>query len=525
MPNKKTTKEVKSKKAPKLSVITVNWNGLEYLKKCIDSLVEHSPADTEIIVVDNASTDGSVEYLKEAQSANVRPVFLQENTGWVGGINEGLKWVKGEYVCFINNDIEVTGDWFDNMAKHFDDPDGKNIGMVGCTTNFTMGLQKAELNERFDGNHHIVKYLIGWLMLTKREVLEKVAKNDEKFAEKYNWKTKPACVNKMAGLNPIFGIGSSDDLDISMRMRESGYDLVIAREVFVHHHGSKSFEKLFGKDIGKKGTKAHKDYADDVNKKLGYLKELWGEEKVNELLKIELPGPKFAGTIGIPHGEFIPHKFHTDLLSLQDIHDIKIAHVYGSLVQKARNDLAKEMDGDFLIFLDSDMTFAPDTITKLRKAAEREDVDIVSAACFRKVPNYEPCFFYKIPDNSPGYYWPMRWPEDRLFEVDAVGSACTLIKRKVFESVNFPWYEYTNFLSEDLNFCRKAKENGFRVWIDPTIRIGHLTMLPVDQNVFRGFNAKSLKEYDEELARTGKCPIIENMKSKTMKNYGLHNDR
>jgi len=488
-------------KKPKLSIITVNWNGLEYLKKCVDA-IEKFTKDYELIIVDNNSDDGSKEYLKHINDRNdkIQAIYLKENTGWVGGINEGLKHAQGEYICFINNDIEVSEEWFEKMQAHFIKED--KVGVVGCTTNFTMGLQKASLNDKVNGNHHKVKYLIGWLMLIKREVLEAVAKKDKGLT----------AFNGMAGLDPIFGIGSSDDLDLSLRVRKAGYTLFIAREVYVHHHGSKSFQKMFGDDLYTQGTEANKAYMADVDKKLDILKKKWGEDEIKELLTIEVPKAKFKGTIGIPHQELIPHRFHTDLLSLHDVQDIKISNVYGSLVHVARNDIAKQMEGDWLIFLDSDMTFEPETINKLIKAAERDDVDIVSAACFRKVPNYEPCFFWRLPTDKLAYYRKLRWDKKNLFEVDAVGSACTLIKRKVFETIPYPFYEYTNALSEDLNFCRKAKEYGFKVWVDPTIKIGHLTMMPVDERVFESFNAKEIEQYDKDLKEFGEEPTLYKLK-------------
>jgi GT2 family glycosyltransferase len=480
----------------KLSIITVNWNGLDYLKKLVYS-VEKYTKDYELIIVDNASADGSIEFIK---STKHKGVFLKKNTGWVGGINEGLKKTNGEYICFINNDIEVTENWFDGMVKHFNDPDNNKIGMIGCTTNFTMGLQRHDFNQHFNGNHHIVNYLVGWLMLTKRTVLEEVAKQD------YDKKLTP--INGMAGLDTVFGLGSSDDLDISLRIRKAGYNLVIARDVFVYHHGSKSFEKKFGKDILKLGTEDNKKYFDDVNQKLDILRKKWGENEIAEMLKVEIPKAKFRGTIGVPHGDYIPHRFHTDLMNLSGLENVKINHVYGSLVQKARNDIAKAMDGDWLVFIDSDMVFAPDSVTRLVRHLEREDVDIVSAACFRKVPKYEPCFFWRLPNETVKYYRKLDWPRDNLFEVDAVGSAFIAIKRKVFETIPFPWYEYNMPLSEDLNFCRIAKNYGFRIWIDPTIKIGHLALLPIDEDVFTGYNKDEIAKWKEDRDTFGEDPSL-----------------
>jgi len=487
---------MKKTKQPTLSIISVNWNGLEYLTKLVKSIKDHTK-DYELIIVDNNSEDGSVEWLKKQDTKNV---FLKENTGWVGGINEGLKHATGEYICFINNDIEVKEGWFEGMVKHFDDPENEKIGMVGCTTNFTMGLQRHDLNQHFNGNHHKVNYLIGWLMLTKRNILEEVA------IQEFDEKLTP--INKMAGLDPIFGIGSSDDLDISLRIRKTGYKLVIARDVFVYHHGSKSFAKMFGDDLLKSGTESNKAYFEDVNKKLELLREKWGKEVVDEMLKIEMPKPLYAGTIGIPHGDYIPHHFHTCLMNLKTVGNYKIVHLYGSLVMHSRNNIAKDMEGDWLVFIDSDMTFAPDSVARLVKHLEDPEVDIVSAACFRKVPKYEPCFYWRYPDEKVKYYRKMDYPKDRLFEVDAVGSAFVAIKKKVFQTLPYPWYEYNTPLSEDLNFCRIAKQYGFRIWIDPTIKIGHLALLPVGNEIFETVNKDDIAKWKKEYEETGQDPSI-----------------
>lgn len=499
----------KENKTPKLSILTVNWNGKEYLEKLVSSIQKYTK-DYELIIIDNNSDKENILYIQKLageKDGNVRAFYLKENTGWVGGINEGLKYAEGKYICFINNDIEVTENWFENIKAHFEDPAGIRVGMVGCTTNFTMGLQKVELNKQIEGNHHQVNYLIGWLMLTKRSVLEDICEYEKRGT------IKEVSINGMAGLDTRFGIGSSDDLDLSLRVKKAGYELFIAREVFVKHHGSKSFVKMFGKNLYKKGTKDNLAYMADVDKKLDILKNKWGKDTIKELLTVSIPQPERAGTIGIPHLDFVPHKFHTDLMGLKGLNNVEIMHVYGSQIPKARNDIVKDMKGEWLVFIDSDMTFPSDSVQKLIEKAKREDVDIVGAPCFRKVPSYEPCWFFKVPGED-NYYRKFEWGNE-MFEVDSMGMAFCLIKKKVFEKMaeksDLPLFQYTDELSEDLLFCQKAKELGFKIWIDPSLKIGHLIMLPIEENVYKAFNAKAIEEWKKQKEEFGEDPFLHSL--------------
>lgn len=89
-----------------LSVIIVNWNGLRYLQECLDSLVLQLPPDAELIVVDNGSTDGSVDFLQHYQPA-LTLVLLPQNLGFAGGVNAGFRVANGDLLFLLNNDAFV----------------------------------------------------------------------------------------------------------------------------------------------------------------------------------------------------------------------------------------------------------------------------------------------------------------------------------------------------------------------------------------------------------------------------------
>ena len=96
---------------PLVSVIVVNWNGLDYLPGCLDSLAAQSYPALDVIVVDNGSTDGSIEYLRSRQAERVQLLEQPGNLGFAGGNNVGIRASKGAYVALLNNDAEADPEW------------------------------------------------------------------------------------------------------------------------------------------------------------------------------------------------------------------------------------------------------------------------------------------------------------------------------------------------------------------------------------------------------------------------------
>jgi GT2 family glycosyltransferase len=94
--------------APTVAVVIPSWNSAELLPRCLDSLA--GEGEVELIVVDNGSTDGTVEHLRERWPA-VEVVALAENAGFAAGVNRGLERARGEFVALVNNDIELDPDF------------------------------------------------------------------------------------------------------------------------------------------------------------------------------------------------------------------------------------------------------------------------------------------------------------------------------------------------------------------------------------------------------------------------------
>lgn len=102
--------------APVVSYVIPSWNGLEYLKVVLPSLATQTFTNTETIIVDNGSTDGSLEYL-ERDWPEVKVVALGENRGFAPAMNEGISRAKGELIALLNNDLELATDWTQIMVE------------------------------------------------------------------------------------------------------------------------------------------------------------------------------------------------------------------------------------------------------------------------------------------------------------------------------------------------------------------------------------------------------------------------
>lgn len=111
----------------KVSIIIPNWNGLGHLDVCLSSLRKQSFTDHEVILVDNASSDGSVAYVRQ-EFPEVRLVVLDENTGFTGACNVGYAHAQGEYIVLLNNDTEAAEGWLAAIVDAFEQ--NEDVGSV-----------------------------------------------------------------------------------------------------------------------------------------------------------------------------------------------------------------------------------------------------------------------------------------------------------------------------------------------------------------------------------------------------------
>ena len=118
---------------PETSIIVLTYNNLEHTRACLESVYANT-SSFELIVVDNASQDGTPQFLQEfgRGRSNFRYMLNQNNEGFSRGNNQGAALAQGEYLVFLNNDTLVTPGWLPALLAHLGDP---VVGMVGPVTN------------------------------------------------------------------------------------------------------------------------------------------------------------------------------------------------------------------------------------------------------------------------------------------------------------------------------------------------------------------------------------------------------
>ncbi len=196
--------------------------------------------------------------------------------------------------------------------------------------------------------------------------------------------------------------------------------------------------------------------------------------------------------IAIPCGEQLEAAFVDCLLRLRPVGQIDIKLLRGTLVYEARNQLMeyalKDGSYDYVLWLDSDMTFEPDLMEKLM--ADIEGKQMVTGLCFGRRMPFRPCIYKEIRVEQKGvgiephirnFYG---YPRDQLFEIEGCGFACVLTRVDMLEAMSVygvPFFPIAG-LGEDLAFCYRARKLDIRLWCDSRLKIGHIMRLSVDED-------------------------------------------
>lgn len=221
---------------PLVSILILNWNGINWLEECIVSVMQTSYQPIEIVVVDNASTDKSVEMV-ETKYKGVVVVKNPENYGYAKGNNIGFKHVKGKYVVTLNNDMVVDKHWLDEPIGYLEKY--PELGIAGC--------RQMKYFDRvvIDGLYH---YLMKSLIFLPIGINAKYDENNPLFSKPgYVFgATGGSAIYRKEALDKIGGFEESffayhEDGDLAMRFLTNGWKCVYAPTAIVYHRGSASF--------------------------------------------------------------------------------------------------------------------------------------------------------------------------------------------------------------------------------------------------------------------------------------------
>ena len=203
---------IKKEQGRSCSIIILNWNSCELLKKCIELIEQNTEIPHELIIVDNGSTkDNSVEFIKVLPCKNI---FNAENVGFPAGVNQALRLVNNTDVCLLNVDAEVQPGWLENLYESAER--NPSIGIIGPLGNQIENGYQAEGSTKED---MLVPNVHGFCMLIMREVIDKIGGFDERY-------------------NP----GGMEDVDYCMRARLAGFGVVISAKSLVRHKAHQVYD-------------------------------------------------------------------------------------------------------------------------------------------------------------------------------------------------------------------------------------------------------------------------------------------
>lgn len=211
-----------------ISIVIPNYNGNKYLKECLDSVYAQSFRDFELIIIDNASTDGSYDWLRDYKDIQFKR--LDQNYGFSRAVNEGIYLAKGEYVLLLNNDTIMASDFLEEILKEME----RHPKAFAVCSKMIQYHNPDLIDDAGD------EYtLMGWTRKRgDNESVECYIKSETVFS---------ACAGAALYRKSVFGeIGYFDenffaymeDVDISYRARIYGYENRYCASAKIHHIGS-----------------------------------------------------------------------------------------------------------------------------------------------------------------------------------------------------------------------------------------------------------------------------------------------
>lgn len=219
---------------PRVSVVVLTYNNIALTQACLRSLELHSdyPA-LEIIVVDNASVDGTREFLAQWRDAapGRKLILNEENRGFAAGNNQGLEIATGDVLVMLNNDTYVTPGWVRTLLWQLRRDDA--AGMVGPVTN-NIG-NEARIEIHYDDMEQMLRESSRYTLAHAGLAM------DVKLVAFFCVMLRRSVYERVGGLDEAFGMGFFEDDDYCRRVVESGWKIICAEDVFVHHHLSASF--------------------------------------------------------------------------------------------------------------------------------------------------------------------------------------------------------------------------------------------------------------------------------------------
>lgn len=246
---------------PKVSLVVLAYNNLALTKDCLYSITNNTfYKNYEVIVVDNASTDGTQGYLltKYMNNPNFKIILNNENVGFAAGNNIGIKAADGDIIIVINNDTYVSPYWLYGLVNCL--TNNPKLGLVCPVTN-NIG-NEAKINIHYSSFFEMENAALHYTTLHNSQIYP------IESAAFFCVAIRKEVIDTVGLICEDYGLGFFEDDDYCKRVLLEGWEIAAVEDSFVHHHLSASFDKL-------KGDKKRKL----MEKNQAIFESKWGEWK------------------------------------------------------------------------------------------------------------------------------------------------------------------------------------------------------------------------------------------------------
>ncbi len=220
-----------------IDIVILNWNGLHFLKQYLPSVIRHtSEEEAGIVVADNGSTDGSLEWLESNYKSRIRTIALDHNYGFAGGYNRALEKINSKYTLILNSDVEVSEGWLEPLCKAIA-PDNIAAVMPKIRSYNNRGF--------FEYAGAAGGFIDRWgVPFCRGRILDEVEEDLGQYDEvrEIFWATG-ACMLiktdlfKKVGAFDEFYFAHMEEIDLCWRLKANGYSLLSVPESTVFHLG------------------------------------------------------------------------------------------------------------------------------------------------------------------------------------------------------------------------------------------------------------------------------------------------
>jgi len=227
----------------RVAIAILNWNGEKFLRQFLPDVVTHSNDLADVYIIDNASQDGSLDYVRESLP-EVRLVSLKRNFGFAGGYNKGIQEIPHEYIVLLNSDVQVTPGWIQPMIDYVD----SHPKMVACQPRIR-DFHKREWFEYAGAAGGFIDkdafaFCAGRIFYEFEKDDGQYTQNEEVFwASGASLFIQREAYVSVEGLDEDF-FAHMEEIDLCWRLKNRGFQIGACRNSEVYHVGGGTLDRL-----------------------------------------------------------------------------------------------------------------------------------------------------------------------------------------------------------------------------------------------------------------------------------------